>query len=98
MLKRFSAIFLSTVLFAGSLPGMAGQDDGRQVTTPCNAHLASITSTEPHAYEKYFEWERVPEAGLKAANEKLPNTVETIAVAPVTPDEYKTIFLRDKDK
>jgi hypothetical protein len=98
MLKRFSAILLSVALFLGPIPRMAGQDDDGQITTPCNAHLASITSTEPNAYEKYFEWNKVPRAASQLANEKLPNTVETIAVAPITPDEYKTIFVRSKDK
>ncbi len=97
MLQRFSAILLSTALFLGPVTGMAGQDDDG-ITTPCNAHMGSIGDTDPHAYEKYFEKEKVPQAALPLANEKLPNTVETIAIAPVTPEEYKILFVHDKDK
>jgi hypothetical protein len=95
MLKRFSAIFLSTVLFVG--PGLAAQSPNN-ITTPCNAHLDSIGSTAPHSYERNFEWAAVPEAASQSANEKLSNTVDMIAIAPVTLDEYKTIFLHGTDK
>ena len=95
MLRNFSAILLSAALLFE--PAFAQQSEGN-ITTPCNAHLGSLTDTAPHAYEKYFEWAKVPEAAAKFANERLPNTVETIAIAPVTPDEYNAIFGSGKDK
>jgi len=94
MFRRAGAVFLVLVFFAQ--PFLIAQDD--DISTPCNAHLASITSTEPHALEKYFEKDRVPPAAEAIANKKLPNTVETIAVAPVTADDYKAIFVRDEAK
>src|ERR1700733_13079230 len=97
MLKSISAILLSVVLIIGPALADARQNE-QDVTTPCNAHLGSITSTDPHDYERYFERAKVPAVAAKIANQKLANTVALIAIAPVTPDEYKTIFSGSKDK
>jgi hypothetical protein len=91
MLERLIAIFL-TILLSGLPQGVFAQGTARTITTPCNAHLGSLTESTPHAYEKYFEWTNVPSAAAAFANKKLPNTIEMVAVAPVTTDDYKAIF------
>ncbi len=97
MLRNLSAVLLSIIIFNGPEHALFGQNDG-DISTPCNAHLGSITDTQPHAYEKYFEWTQVPKAATALANQKLPNTVDIVALAPVTLDEYKRLFFHGKDK
>jgi hypothetical protein len=85
--------FLYSFQFAVSLP-----IDERDITSHCNATLASLGSNQPHAYENYFEWTKAPDQAIKLTTEKLPNTVTTIAVAPVTAHEYNLLFGKSKDK
>jgi hypothetical protein len=92
MFKRMSAVFLSLVLLLAIPRRAVPQDEGRSITTPCNAHLAALSETGPHAYEKHFEWAKTPSAAKEFAEKALPNTVDLIAVAPVTAEDYQTIF------
>jgi hypothetical protein len=96
MFKRMSAMFLSLLLLLAIPAPAVPQDEGRSITTPCNAHLASISETAPHAYEKHFEWAKTPSAAREFAEKALPNTVDLIAVAPVTAEDYQTIFGKSK--
>jgi hypothetical protein len=92
MLNRMSASVLSLLLVGFPQGTLSSQEDARSITTPCNAHLASISETTPHAYEKHFEWAKTPSAATEFASKPLPNTVELIAVAPVTAQDYRAIF------
>lgn len=94
MIKRVFAIFLSIILTS---PTAFAADD-KAITTPCYAHMGSLGATEPHAYEHYFEWTHVPTAASDVANAKLTNTVQTIAVAPVTEADYRAIFTEGNSK
>jgi len=87
-MKRI-AILLLTACFACATALAA---DEQLISTPCRAHLGSLSATEPHAYEHYFEFDHVPAAASEMANAKLPNTVATIAVAPVTEADYRSVF------
>ena len=95
MPRKLIVVLLSFIILI--MPGyfLAGQTERQEVTTPCNAHLASLSDNSPHAYEKYFEWTTTPRVAVDVANAKLPNTVDVIAVAPVTAKDYTTIFPHD---
>jgi hypothetical protein len=88
VIKRI-AIFLLTAFLAC---GTALAADDELISTPCRAHLGSLGDTQPHAYEHYFEFDHIPAAASDLANAKLPNTVATIAVAPVTEADYQSVF------
>jgi len=92
MLRKLTAVLLAFVILLAPSFTLAGQDDEREVTIPCNARLASLSDNSPFAYEKYFEWEKAPKVADADASAKLPNTVALIAAAPVTAKDYKTIF------
>ena len=94
MIKRV-AILLLTVCFAWAT---ALATDEERISTPCLAHMGSLGAAEPHAYERYFEFDHVPAAASEMANAKLPNTVATIAVAPVTEADYRSVFGEAKSK
>jgi hypothetical protein len=94
MAKKLTAVLLSFALLLAPALSTAAQTEKRAVTTPCNAHLASLTDNSPHAYEKYFEWAKAPKIAAADAGAKLPNTVALIAVAPITAKDYTTIFSR----
>jgi hypothetical protein len=96
MPRKLTAVLLSFVILLAPALSVAGQNEKREVTTPCNAHLASVTDNSPHAYEKYFEWRKAPKIAATDAGAKLPNTVAVIAVAPITAKDYTTIFSRGK--
>jgi hypothetical protein len=96
MLRKLTAVLLAFVILLAPALSAASQADEREVTTPCNAHLASLSANSPFAYEKYFEWAKAPKVAAADANAKLPNTVALIAVAPVTAKDYTTIFSRGK--
>jgi hypothetical protein len=95
MLRQLSALLLSFVLTFGQPSDLAAQA-GRTVSTPCLAHMATLGSNTPGEYESYFAWSRTPVLAAQFAQAKLPNTVETIAEAPVTASEYRTIFPNSK--
>ena len=97
MVKRLSAIVLACALVLCQMPESYAQANDA-ITTPCNAHLGSLASDDRFAYEKFFEHLSVPAAAAQYANTALPNTVSIIAVAPVTDDEYKTVFYSRSSK
>jgi hypothetical protein len=92
MPRKLTAILLSFVILLAPAFSVASQAEKREVTTPCNAHLASISDKSAFAYEKYFEWAKAPKIAAANASAKLPNTVAVIAIAPVTSKDYQTIF------
>jgi len=98
MFKRIAAIVLSLLFVSVPQGSFASQDEMHSITTPCNAHLASISETAPHAYEKHFEWAKTPSAAREFAEKPLPNTVALIAVAPVTAEDYQAVFGHGKNK
>jgi hypothetical protein len=96
MFKRLVALCLSVSLSAWTIVAAAAQD--AEVTTPCNAHLATLADPDPHAYEAFFAWLKLPGVAERFVNEKLVNSVETIAIAPVSAREYNAIFKRSAQK
>ena len=98
MFRKISVIFLCLIFVSNQYVGQAATVENREITTHCNAAMASLVSTNPHEYVSYFEWLNTPKAASQLANEKLPNTVTTIAVAPVTANEYKKIFAGTKEQ
>jgi hypothetical protein len=97
MLKRIAAITLSLLFVSLPLTAYDSEDQSRSITSPCNAHMAAISETAPHAYEKHFEWTSTPSAAKEFANKPLPNTAALIALAPVTAEDYQAIFGHGKN-
>jgi hypothetical protein len=95
--KRLGAVVLAILFINSPDHALFGQTD-EDISSHCQAAMGSIGSDTPHAYEKYFEHAALPELAAKSASEKLANTVDVIAVAPVTEDDYRTIFFSGEDK
>jgi len=97
MVRKISILFLAWAIVLAQSEAIAARDD-RSVSTPCNAHLSAIGSDDPLEYNKLMEWAKAPAEALKVAEAKLPNTVETFVIAPVTKEQYGAIFPASKNK
>jgi hypothetical protein len=91
MLRKTAAIVLLLLFLNSSENVLFGKSDD-SVESHCQAVMSSLGSKDPRAYERHFEHARVPASAAAYANEKLPNSVDLIAVAPVTENDYKTLF------
>src|SRR6202030_1976364 len=91
MLRKIGVLILAWATVLVQSEPIGARDD-RPISNHCNARLSAIGSDDPLEYNKTMEWAAAPAQALSTASAKLPNPVATMVIAPVTLEQYGTIF------